>query len=469
MRKAIAAAGVLGLAVTVGMFSVQAYADRQLEQALDAWRAQLPEGTELSYGRIEAEGRDGAVLHAVRFQTDQTPEPVTVRAKRLEIDDAAFEGDMLQSVGRFDFTEATVVSGGSRMTIATGRGRDVTLAEDYRVRSVGRARLNDLDVEDARGTSSAQKVTLRGLGEGRLERLEVQALGVAQRARGADRDGAVRRVLVDRIRVRDADIDDLQRLHAKTDDPGLEALVTAVRGDGLRALQFDGLEMIEQGRRIAALESMDLSVETPAEGPITFKVDYRDGYSDVTHPDAGLSMMTLAALGYQEVRGDGGFTLSYHPEAGTFAIDRWEMDLRDVAQLNVTAQVVGIPLDGDLGARLEQDPQALQGEAALQALTVRLENKGLARRLAELRAQQTDQSPEAVRQQQAQSIRQSLQEMQLPDALGEAIARFVEQDGTLTLTAEPSEPVTFEQITQMAMDDPKLLSQSLNLQAVQSD
>lgn len=466
MRKAIAVAAGLGLAVAAGGLGLEAYADRQLRQALDAWRAELPKGTELSYGRIEAAGSDSAVLHAVRFKTDRTPQPVTVRAKRLRIEAVTFDGDALRQVGRFEFDRATVESRRSRMTVAGGTGQDVTLTGDYGVRALGRARLDEVDVDDAQGSSSARRVTMRGLATGRLENLEIQALAVAQQRPGGERDQAVRRVLLDRLQLREADVDDLLRLNDQTDDADPGQVVAALRGDGLGALQLDGLDVIEGGRRIAALEALQLSLDTPEGGAITFNLSYRGGYADATHPEAGNPM--LAALGYRELRGDGALTLAYHPEDGTFAVQTLETDLQEVAQLSLTGRLVGIPAIGTLARQLEREPQAVQAKAALQRLTLRLQNQGLASRLADLRAQQTGQSPEAVRRQQAQMIRQTAREMQLAE-LGEPIARFVEQAGTLTLTAEPGQPVSLLELQQLALGAPDRLRQALNLQVRHSD
>jgi hypothetical protein len=464
MRKAIAVAGGLALAVAAGGLGLDAYADRQLKQALDAWRADLPKGTELSYGRIEADGRDGAVLHAVRFETDRTPEPVSVRAERLSLERVAFDGALLETVGRFEFERAVVASRGSTLSVAAGEGRDVAFTDDDRIASLGRAALRGLDAEDAEGTSSAARIILRDLGAGRLDRLEIQALAVAQRAAG---DAApVRRVLVDSLRVRDADVDDLQRLNDQTDDPDPAQIVAALRGDGIGAVELDGMEVIEQGRRIAALEALRLALETPEDGAITVDLSYRGGYADATHPEVGDPM--LAALGYQELRGDGGLTLAYHPEAGSFTIEQLEMGLSEVAQLSLTGRAVGIPAVGELADQLRQSPQAVQDQAALEALKLRLENRGLASRLMQMRAQRTGQDPETVRRNQAQMIRQTAREMQLAE-LGEPIARFVEQAGTLTLTARPGQPVTFREIMQLGMGQPQQLRRTLNLQATQSD
>ncbi len=465
MRKVIAVAGGFGLAVAAGGLGLDAYADRQLKQALDAWRADLPAGTELSYGRIEADGRDGAVLHAVRFKTDRTPEPVTVRAQRLSLERVAFDGDLLESVGRFDFEAAVVESRGSTLSVSAGQGREVALTDDYRIGSLGRAKLRGLDAEDAQGTSRAERVSLRGLGEGRLRHLEIQALAIAQSAGGGDA-GPVRRVLVDRLRVQDADVDDLQRLNAQTDDPDPAQIVAALRGDGIGAVELDGMEVIEQGRRIAALEALQIALEAPQDGAITFDLSYTGGYADATHPEAGYPF--LAALGYRELRGDGGLTLSYHPEEGRFAIETLEMDLSEVARLSLSGRVVGIPAVGELADQLRRDPQAVQGQAALDGLRLVLANRGVASRLAEMRAQQTGQSPETVRRNQAQMIRQTARQMQLAE-LGEPIATFVEQAGTLTLTAEPQQPVTFREIQQLGMGAPQQLRQTLNLQASRSD
>ncbi|MBK1668496.1 hypothetical protein CKO28_10670 [Rhodovibrio sodomensis] len=464
MRKAIAAAGVLGLLVVAGGLGFEAYADRQIKQALDAWRAELPAGTELSYGRIEAAGADGAVLHAVRFRTDRMPQPVAVRAERLRIEEVTFDGDLLRRVGQFDFQDAVVESLGGTLRVADGDGRDVGFTDDYRVRAVGEARLSDLDVADAQGTASAERVTLLGLDAGRLRRLEIQALAVAQRAQGAG--GAIRRVLVDRLRVRDADVDDLRRLNGRTAAPDPAQVVAALRGDGIGQIGLNGLEVIEQGRRIAALQAMQLSLATPKDGAITFDMSYTGGYADASHPRAGYPM--LAALGYQELRGDGGLRLSYHPEAGSFALERLEMDLSEVAQLSLTGRVVGIPAVAELAQQLERDPRALQAQAALQGFTLRLQNRGVASRLVEMRAQRTGQSPETVRRNQAQMIRQTAREMQLAE-LGEPIARFVEQAGTLTLTAKPSRPVTFREIRQLGLGEPQRLRETLNLQAARGD
>jgi hypothetical protein len=401
-------------------------------------------------------------------KTDRTPQPVTVRAERLSLERVAFDGDLLESVGRFDFEGAVVESRGSTLKVSAGQGRDVALTDDYRIGALGRAKLRGLDAEDAEGTSSAERVSLRGLGEGRLRRLEIQALAIAQRADGADGDavGPVRRVLVDRLRVQDADVDDLQRLNAQTDEPDPAQIVAALRGDGIGAVELDGVEVIERGRRIAALEALQLSLDAPRDGAITFDLAYTGGYADATHPEAGYPF--LAALGYRDLRGDGGLTLSYHPEAGRFAIEQLEMELSDVAQLSLSGRVVGIPAVGELAEQLQRNPQAVQTQTALAGLRLVFANRGVASRLADMRARQTGQSPEAVRRNQAQMIRQTAQQMQL-GGLGEPIARFVEQAGTLTLTAEPKQPVTFREIQQLGMGAPEQLRDALNLQASRSD
>ena len=65
-------------------------------------------------------------------------------------------------------------------------------------------------------------------------------------------------------------------------------------------------------------------------------------------------------------------------------------------------------------------------------------------------------------------IRQTARQMQLAE-LGAPIARFVERAGTLTLTAEPGQPVTFQEIHELAMGEPQRLRDRLNLQARRSD
>jgi hypothetical protein len=276
----------------------------------------------------------------------------------------------------------------------------------------------------------------------------------------------VRRVLVDRVDVRDADIDDLLRLGRQTAAPDAAQVVAALRGDGIRRLGVEGLEMIEQGRRLAALDALDLSLRTPEDGAITFDLSYDGGYADTTHPEAGYPV--LAALGYQEIRGDGALELAYHPDAGSFDVRALEIDLSELAQLSLSGEVVGIPAVDALARDLQRDPQAVQGQAALKSVRLRLENRGVASRLVEMRAQQTGQSPETVRRNQAGIIRQTARQMQLGE-LGEPIARFVEQAGTLTLTAEPGRPVTFEEIQQLGMGQPQQLRQALNLQASHAD
>jgi hypothetical protein len=452
---AVIAAGTA--AALGGYLGIEAYADQQLKQAIDRWRGDLPAGTSLDYGRIEAKGVDGAVLSDVTFKTAQPDEPLTVTAGTLRVDSASFRDDRLTALGAFEFEGARIVRDGDVLEIARGNGADLQLDESYMLAALGRAELAELGVDEDDGEMTARAVTLAGLKEARLDRLSIQALAIREGA-GSD----ARRVLLDEIAVRDADFDDLEALGRQTDDPSMVEIVNALRGDGFGELAFSGLSVIDAGREIGGLDRLTLSLTPQDDGAIVFDMRYSGGYADATHPEAGYPM--LAALGYERVSGQGGLTLAWAPEGGRFAVERLTMDLAEVGQLSLTGDIVGIPPVGELADTLKSEPSALRQQAALAGLRLELVDRGVAGRLIQMQARQTGQDPAEIRAQQAAMVRQTAQQMKSP-ALGEQIARFVEKPGRLTLTADPASPVAMGKLMQLGMMQPAELRQTLNLEA----
>lgn len=228
-------------------------------------------------------------------------------------------------------------------------------------------------------------------------------------------------------------------------------------------LSFEGLRAEAEGQPLLALARL-LSESRLERGMISGRLA-TEGFR-LTLPRGQAAW--LQALGYREIAG--GIELAGEaPRAGgRLGIDPLRISWDQAATLTLTGWLDGMPAAPDAGAPIDQDATLAEWAAMrLGALTLTLRDHGL---LGRIMAQQAREQriPEArLREQWAQMAlamplpgaappaRRGAGPPPGPDPLlsfRTALAAFIRQPGTLEIALRPTQPLTFEELGQMAGD-----------------
>jgi len=217
-----------------------------------------------------------------------------------------------------------------------------------------------------------------------------------------------------------------------------------------------------------ALGLMEVTADKPVNGiPTNIRFEQRN--LSTTLPDSSDDELVqqLRALGYTNIDGSVVVAATWNEAAQEIAIRELSMDGKDMGSVRLTGLI------GNAGPDLFSPDEATASAALIGAkaksASVVIENRGLVERYLEKTAKEEGTTPEALQKLYAGATPLVLSSMigssEQSRTLGQAIARFIEKPGRLTIDAQPKNPSGFGLMDVMLTSDPKALLNKLNISA----
>ncbi len=187
---------------------------------------------------------------------------------------------------------------------------------------------------------------------------------------------------------------------------------------------------------------------------------------------------TLRRLGYDDLIIDFNYHSQFDMATGVANLDRMQAAVRDMGELSLDLSLHDVPFTEDMvemtGATLAESGfiDQMLAEATFASGTIRFQDMGIVDRLIDFQALQEDKAPEDVRAEiQAQLLASRAEMAASPLALEamDALLAFVESPGSITVAANPTEPVPVSQVLVAAQINPALLLEILNLRVSAQD
>ncbi|MEZ0170277.1 hypothetical protein [Microvirga sp. TS319] len=255
------------------------------------------------------------------------------------------------------------------------------------------------------------------------------------------------------------------------DSAALRSLVPTLGTLRMTGLDIDASSKDEDkpDERIrVVLGLMELTADKPVNGiPTNIRFEQRDFSTALPGDSDDELVQQLQSLGYKSVDGSLVIAASWNEASKEIAITELSMDGKDMGSLRMTGLIGNV--SPDLFSADEATASAALIGAKAKAARIAIENKGLVERYLANAAKEEGASPEALRKLYAGATPLVLSSMignsEQAQALGKAIARFIEKPGRLTIEAEPKNPSGFGLMDVMLTSDPKALVNKLKITA----
>ncbi|NOX82020.1 MAG: hypothetical protein GXP06_03335 [Alphaproteobacteria bacterium] len=221
----------------------------------------------------------------------------------------------------------------------------------------------------------------------------------------------------------------------------------------LGTMKATDMETFVEGRRLATIEEATISAaEFTWLMPSKIRTDTKGGVYDFTAyvPETEEAVVEiLKRHGLDEVKGDGYAEWNWNADSGVGALE-YVVNADSAANISMGLGFSGLKLDDAAEAMENGEDNPLAVLGAFDNFSLKLEDKKALDAIFDLAALQMGGSGEDLRQSAPAMIR--LSGMQLaqfnPRVSGyvEAVANFVAKGGTLEISANPAEPVSFSEL-----------------------
>ena len=244
--------------------------------------------------------------------------------------------------------------------------------------------------------------------------------------------------------------------------------------DAKNLISVGGMEMIDQvgyreGRKVSTTEKVTLSpIEFDHLMPKSFKMTSEGAVTDATafFGDANPEITEiLMNNGLDEIEGNATIVYDYEPKQGRINLNM-ETDANGLYETDFNLSLS----DFDYPALISGDEAAIeaaQGQLSLANVTMRLEDDKLLDTLFAAIGVEQDRDPAVIRQQLSGLITfGALQgarfSPRVPDYAA-ALSSFINEGGTLTISATPDAPVSFQSLTAVTEENPASVLDTLDL------
>ncbi|PVE25199.1 hypothetical protein DC522_06610 [Microvirga sp. KLBC 81] len=213
---------------------------------------------------------------------------------------------------------------------------------------------------------------------------------------------------------------------------------------------------------------MEVTADKPLNGiPTNIRFEQRNVSMTLSDSSDDELAQQLQALGYKSI--DSSFVLAatWNESTHEIAIKEFSMDTKDVGSVRLTGLIGNV--SPDLFSPDEATASAALIGAKAKSANVVVENRGLVERYLAKAAKEEGTTPEALQKMYSGATPLVLSSMignsEQSRTLGQAIARFIEKPGKLTIEAQPKNPSGFGVMDVMLASDPKLLLEKLKITA----
>lgn len=243
-------------------------------------------------------------------------------------------------------------------------------------------------------------------------------------------------------------------------------------------------------KQVFTLEGAHAEMSAPeGEDPMEFTVSIPTMSADLTAIPDPQTQAVLTGLGYQQVKGLIKMEGTWNPKSGQMELSQYDMTVNDAGTLGMTLDLAGYTPEfikslQDLQKQMAAQPgggdQSAQGMAMLglmQQLTfnsasVKFTDASLTNKVLDYVAKMQGQKPSDIANMAKAMVPFGMAQLNNPELTAEvtsAVAAFLDNPKSLTISAEPENPVPFAVLMAGGMGDPKTLPKTLGMSVSAND
>lgn len=213
---------------------------------------------------------------------------------------------------------------------------------------------------------------------------------------------------------------------------------------------------------------MEVTADKPVNGiPTNIRFEQRNISTSLPADSDDELARELHALGYKSIDGSFVVAATWNEAANEIAIREFSMDGKEMGSVRLTGLIGNV--SPDLFSPDEATASAALIGAKAKSANVVVENRGLVERYLAKTAKEEGTTPEALQKMYSGATPLVLSSMignsEQSRTLGQAISRFIEKPGKLTIEAQPKNPSGFGVMDVMLASDPKSLLEKLKITA----
>lgn len=251
------------------------------------------------------------------------------------------------------------------------------------------------------------------------------------------------------------------------------------------------MEIKVRGKSVASIGSSKLTTEVSEDDKkVDFDLQVADIKADLATIEAPSTKQTVIDLGLSSLNGKISMVGSWDLEPGTLAIEEYAFDFANIGRLDLAFSLSGYTLDfvrsaNETAKAMEANPNKQEAEQAanlamlglMQRLTfnsamIRFADDGITERALDVVGKQQGTSGDQLAQMIKAMTPIMLAQYNVPELqnmLSEAVNTYLDNPGSLTITAQPQNPVPFPMILGAGMGAPNTLPEVLGVTVKAND
>lgn len=251
------------------------------------------------------------------------------------------------------------------------------------------------------------------------------------------------------------------------------------------------VSVTSKGKEVFSMSGMEANIKRmDADAGLEFDATFSDLKADLTSVEDPKAKDTLAKLNMQTLEGKVTMSGSWELASGKLAVDEYAFDFKDVGRLNLALEFSGYTLDFLKGMQeavkaAETNPNKEEANAAMgmsmmglvQQLTfnsasISFEDASITKKLLDYAGSEQGVSGDQMAQSLKGLIPIMLAQLNMPELqnqIAEAANAYLDDPKSITISAEPKEPVPFPMIMGAAMGAPQTIPQVLGVTVTAND
>lgn len=251
------------------------------------------------------------------------------------------------------------------------------------------------------------------------------------------------------------------------------------------------MEVKVRGKSVASIGSSRLTTEVSEDAKkVDFDLQVADIKADLATIEAPSTKQTVIDLGLSSLNGKISMVGSWDLEPGTLAIEEYAFDFANIGRLDLAFSLSGYTLDfvrsaNETAKAMEANPNKQEAEQAanlamlglMQRLTfnsamIRFADDGITERALDVVGKQQGTSGDQLAQMIKAMTPIVLAQYNVPELqnmLSQAVNTYLDNPGSLTITAQPQNPVPFPMILGAGMGAPNTLPEVLGVTVKAND
>ncbi|HEU6442296.1 MAG TPA: hypothetical protein VFF38_08035 [Microvirga sp.] len=325
------------------------------------------------------------------------------------------------------------------------------------------------DGKDNKGTGSVARIAYTGATGSQASEMRLEGLDITD---------AASRVKIGTVSLSgfslEPTLEGLKRLDSKSladlDSTALRSLIPTLGTLRIADMDIDAPASDDKPdeRVRLVLGLMEVTADKPVNGiPTNIRLEQRNLSATLPDDSDDELVQQLKALGYKTFDGSFVVAATWNESSQEIAVREFSMDGKDMGSLRLTGLIGNV--SRDLFSPDEATASAALIGAKAKSASIVVENNGLVERYLEQAAKDEGTTPDLLQKLYAGAaplvVSGMIGNSEQARTLGQAIARFIEKPGRLTIDAQPKNPSGFGLMDVMLASDPKAILGKLNVTA----